>query len=565
MTKARRLKLNLIRWRARLAVVVALSVIITSGGCFESEEGEPYYGQVRVPRGQEFRWSDGGLPQTFDPALAAAPPDTDVVRALFEGLTDYDPQTLAPVAGVAARWEATADNRVWTFHLRPDARWSNGAQVTAQDFVRSWRRTLRFGDRAPHANLLANIVGATPEPSAPPAPSPTATPALAAPTPNDDNAAQVQRAETANATPDEQPSTTETAQGKAPAPVEVEPALGVEAVDDFTLRVRLQRADKNFPALVAHPVFRPVPKADNDTAQAGAAAPVVSNGAFQLTQMNGDKVVLERARNYWNVATVALERVQFVNVRDTESALAAYRAGELDAVTNTSVEPLAVKLLAPYDDFRRATFGALTYYEYNTTRPPFDDPRVRRALALAVDRARLSTDTLEGATEPAEKFLPPTAANTSAAEQKKNRPEQKQDKTDGTAVGYDVARAQQLLTEAGYPGGAGFPRIRLLVNRNEQHRAVAQAVAVMWRNALGVETDIMLKNWDEYEEALRAGDYDVARRSIVMQTTDEESNVLAMFTRTEQTSSPFIAESAPQVTTTPASAPAPANRCEPRG
>jgi oligopeptide transport system substrate-binding protein len=216
----------------------------------------------------------------------------------------------------------------------------------------------------------------------------------------------------------------------------------------------------------------------------------------------------------------------------------------LDAVTNTNVEPLAVKLLAPYKDFRRATFGALTYYQFNTSRPPFDDPRVRRALALAVDRARLSDDTLEGATEPAAKFLPPTEGEASsgaeaapvapaAAEQKQERADDAQDSA-GAKVVYDVARAQQLLTEAGYPGGAGFPRVRLLVNRNEQHRAVAQAVAAMWRNALGVETDIVLKNWDEYEETLRAGDYDVARRSIVMQTTDEESNVLVMFPRAGQ-------------------------------
>src|SRR5436190_2171612 len=127
MMPGNKLKPILIRWRARLAVLLVVSLIVVSGGCFETEEGEPYYGEVRVPRAQEFRWSDGGLPQTFDPALAAAPPDTDVVRALYEGLTDYDPQTLAPIAGVAAHWESSADKRAWTFHLRHDARWSDGA------------------------------------------------------------------------------------------------------------------------------------------------------------------------------------------------------------------------------------------------------------------------------------------------------------------------------------------------------------------------------------------------------------------------------------------------------
>ncbi|HYP02160.1 MAG TPA: ABC transporter substrate-binding protein, partial [Pyrinomonadaceae bacterium] len=148
------------RWRAGLAVCLAVCLTIASGGCFSSDEGETYYGRVNVPARQEFRWSDGGLPQIFDPALAAAPPDTDVVRAMFEGLTEYDPKTLTPVSGVAVRWESSAEDREWTFHLRHDARWSNGERVTAHDFVRSWQRTLELGDRAPHAKLLANLEGA---------------------------------------------------------------------------------------------------------------------------------------------------------------------------------------------------------------------------------------------------------------------------------------------------------------------------------------------------------------------------------------------------------------------
>src|SRR5437588_12491961 len=169
-------KHKLIHWRARLAIMLCVSLLLVSG-CFETEQGELYYGRVRAPQEQEFRWSDGGLPQVFDPALASAPPDTDAVRALFEGLTDYDPQTLAPVAGVATRWESSADKRTWTFYLRHDAHWSNGVPVTAQDFLRSWQRTLRRGERAPHADLLANIVGATQEPShATPTTATTATP-----------------------------------------------------------------------------------------------------------------------------------------------------------------------------------------------------------------------------------------------------------------------------------------------------------------------------------------------------------------------------------------------------
>src|SRR5712691_10401433 len=112
------------RWQTLVAGLLLLCLSLLVPGCFSSDDSSPYYGRIVVPRRQEFRWSDGGLPQVFDPAFAAAPPDTDVVRALFEGLTDYDPQTLAPVPGVATHWESSNDGRVWTFYLRDDAHWS---------------------------------------------------------------------------------------------------------------------------------------------------------------------------------------------------------------------------------------------------------------------------------------------------------------------------------------------------------------------------------------------------------------------------------------------------------
>jgi oligopeptide transport system substrate-binding protein len=553
------IKSRLIRWRGRLAVGLVVSLLLIGTSCFETEQGELYYGQVHVPQQQEFRWSDGGLPRIFDPALAAAPPDTDAVRALFEGLTDYDPQTLAPVAGVATHWESSADKRTWTFYLRHDAHWSNGTPVKAQDFLRSWTRTLRLGDRAPHADLLANIVGATQEPQRALPGTTTATPT---PEQKQTHDTKEQPTATPNSSPEQQP-TPEAAPHSAT--VATAPVFGVEAVNDYTLRVQLQRPDENFPALVAHPVFRPVQLRDEaEQGSAGAPldvakqtpavelqSPVVSNGAFQLAKSTDEAVVLERAQNYWNAGAVALERVRFINAPDTEAALAAYRAGDVDAVTNTNVEPLAVKLLAPYQDFRRATFGALTYYEFNTAHAPFDDQRVRQALTLAIDRVRLSADTLDGATEPADKFMP----TDKAAEQDEN----KQDEQAGPKIVYDVARAQKLLGAAGYPGGFGFPRIRLLVNRNEQHRAVAQAVAAMWHSNLGVETEVVVKNWDDYETALRTGDYDVARRSIVMQTTDEETNMLAMFAPPEASAIQLPNVSPPERTTGKASATGPQN------
>jgi ABC-type oligopeptide transport system substrate-binding subunit len=441
-----------------------LALCLTHTGCFSTNEPSTFYGKVVTPKTQEFRWSNGGLPQTFDPAFAAAPPDTDAVRALFEGLTDYDPKTLAPVPAVATRWESSNDGRVWTFYLRENARWSNGETVTADDFVRSWERTLKIGPLAPHTELLSNIEGATPS--------------LATPH-----------------------------------------TFGARAINEHVLQVTLQHADSSFPALVAHPVFRPVKVANAESTTRLESHELISNGAFYLLGTENNQVQLERAKTYWDDASVALDRVTFVNTSNAEDALSAYKAGEIDAVTNAPFEPLALKLLTPYKDFHRSTFGALTYYAFNTAHAPFDDVRVREALAFAIDRERVSRDDLGGATEPAGKFLPDAMAGDKPVVDKAGLLE------------HDVDKARDLLAEAGYPNGEKFPAIRLLINRNEQQRIVAQSIAAMWRVALNVETEIVVRNWDEYEAAIRNGEYDIVRRGIVMQSTSELVNLRMLFER----------------------------------
>ncbi|MFL6255576.1 MAG: peptide ABC transporter substrate-binding protein [Pyrinomonadaceae bacterium] len=523
----------------RLWLSLVVSATLMLSGCFREEKGERFYGKVEVPAAQEFRWSDGGLPKVFDPARAAAPPDTDAVRALFEGLTEYEPGSLRPAPAVASQWEQAEDGKRWTFHLREGARWTNGDPVTAQDFVRSWRRTLRLGERAPHAALLSNIEGAE---------------SLTTQTnENEKSGASVGESERAHeALKTERGSTAK----QPPRPK----AFGVVALDARTLRVTLMRPDMNFPALVAHPVFRPVHELSPEAVlpeqweqrQGGVAQTepgIVTNGAFSLSRLAGDSVELARAESYWDAASVTLERVRFVAGGDTESALAAYRAGAVDVVSNAAVEPLAVKLLTPYEDFRRETFAALNYYRFNTARPPFDDVRVRQALAFALDVERLSKDTLGGATEPTRTFIPVPAEAAGEGTNVSNNV----DANEGGAAGleHNVERARKLLEQAGYPGGVNFPRVRLLVNRNEQQRLVAQAVARMWRDGLGVETEIVVRPWEEYEAMLRNGDYDVARRSLVMQTTDEETNMRQLFGEVGDTE-----VSDPEVETAPAAPPA---------
>jgi oligopeptide transport system substrate-binding protein len=486
----------LARWRARGAASILLIISLT-GGCFLDHEVEPFYGRVIVPRAQEFRWSNGGLPQTLDPALAAAPPETDVIRAMFEGLTDYDSKTLAPIPAVAERWDSTPDNLQWTFHLRRDARWSNGEPVTARDFVNSWKRTLKMGETAPHWRLLANIQGAAPPPL------------ISVPATAESQPPAAPRAV------EKREAKTEPKKEKTQEPAEP-PPFGAEALDDYTLRVRLIRPDANFPSLVAHPVFRPVHDMEAQLPSPMQAQRVVSNGAFQFARASREGLTLERAGNYWDAQSVSLQRVQFVASQSTEAALSAYRAGEVDAVTNAGFEPLAIKLLAPYKDFRRTTYGAITFYNFNTAQPPFDDVRVREALAIVIDRDRICDDEMGGATEPARKFLPETEELAHAGNKL-------------PTLEKNVSRAQSLLSAAGFPKGAGFPVLRLLINRNEQQRQVAESVAEMWRTSLGIKVEVISKPWEEYEQAVRAGDYDVVRRGFVMQTMDEETNMRLMF------------------------------------
>ena len=180
----------------------------------------------------------------------------------------------------------------------------------------------------------------------------------------------------------------------------------MEAEDNFTLTISLVKPDKDFPALVAHPIFRPIYGDGKNFESDKLNADIVTNGAFRISSVGQDGITLDRAENYWNREAVELERVRFVPTENAEKALAAYRNGEVDAVTNADFEPLALKLLTPFEDFRRTTYSAINFYEFNQNNPPFDDRRVREALAISIERERLTEGEMNGASLPALSFLP---------------------------------------------------------------------------------------------------------------------------------------------------------------
>jgi len=480
---------NLLAQRSLISLTATAAFLLFSA-CTQLRQPEPapYFAETAAPPKQELRWSNGKAPKSLDPAKASAAPETDIARALYEGLTDLNPKTLDAIPAAAEKWEASEDQRIWKFHLRGDAVWSNGKKLRAQDFVRSWKRLLELGDETAHKELLANIRGL--EKKGASAPDPKAPDFIPTLTPNPVNA---------NSANTQMPAASPTNSPDAAAE-------GVVAESETILRVELVHPDKDFPKLVSHPIFRPVFEGEKEDPKQAT----VTNGPFRLSSLNADGVVLDRSETYWDRESVKLERVSFVAAATPEKALEAYRTGKIDAVSNAEFSPAALKLLEPFDDFRRTTYNALNFYEINIEKAPFSDRRVRQALAMAIEREKLTEGELQGTTRPADRFLPAGSGS-------------------DTRLSSDLSRARSLLEDIGYPDGEGFPVIRLLVNRNDTQQRIARSVAQMWKQNLGIETEIVVKETAELDAARTLGDYDVIRRGVVLPTADETANLLSIF------------------------------------
>ncbi|MEZ5308107.1 MAG: peptide ABC transporter substrate-binding protein [Pyrinomonadaceae bacterium] len=481
---------------------VAGIAVLASCGELKNPEPETFFSETSPPKKQVFRWSNGRTPKSLDPALASAPPETDIVRAVYEGLTDTDPKTLEAVPAVAESWKSEQDGKVWVFELRKDAFWSNGERVTAHDFERSWKRLAAMGDSIPNHFLLHNLAGihkiaASPTPQTEKTASdPTGKPA-ASPTASLESLGNTN---VASADPKSTATPEQLKVGK----------LGVKAVGEHRLRVELAEADKEFPRLVAHPVFRPIHGDGENFKKNPVDSGAVTNGAFRIASIGKDGITLDRAEKYFGRTKVSLERVTFVPSENPEAALKAYRSGAVDVVTNAEFEPLALKLLTPYVDFKRTTHSAVNLYQFNVGRAPFNDRRVREALAISIDRDRLTQDDMDGATKPAYDFLPFEEGRE-------------------VKIGKDPEKAKQLFVKAGFPSGVGFPKIRLVVNRNNVQERLAKSVAKMWKDSLGVDTELILLDSDEIASAVDSGEYDLVRRGVVLPTADETANMIAIF------------------------------------
>ncbi len=393
-------------------------------------------------------------PAELDPHLITGITESRIIAALFEGLVVSDPRTLEPRPGVAERWEVSPDGLVYTFYLRPDARWSNGDPVTAGDFAFSFRRILTAGLGAEYAKMLYPIRGA----------------------------------EAFHKGREKEFS-----------------KVGVVAKDARTLEVTLEHPTPYFLSLLDHSTYQPVhpPTIERFGAHVRGTrwtrpGNLVSNGPFRLTRWSvNDRVVVEKNPTYWDAATVRLNAIHFIPITNQNTEERAFRAGQLhvtDSVPLGKIKPLREEK-SPY--LRMDPWFGTYYYIFNTRKPPFNDPRVRLAFALSIDREAVCEHVLGGGQQPARSFTPPGTAGFQPIATFADAPE----------------RARALLAQAGYPEGRGFPAVSILFNTSEAHRPIAEALQQMWQKNLGVSVNLQNVSWPAYLAARRAGEFQIARAS----------------------------------------------------
>lgn len=398
---------------------------------------------------------NGAEPQDLDPHTSSAYTDYNILIALLEGLTVIDEASSQPIPGIASRWDVSADGLRYTFHLRPEARWSNGDPVTAGDFVFSFQRILTPALASDYAYMLHPIKNAR-----------------AYNFGQLDDFAQV----------------------------------GARAADEHTLVLELEHPTPQLLALAAHqawfPVHPPTILAHGpiDRRGGGWTAPgkFVGNGAYQLTEWSpNQRIVADRNPHYWNHAGTAdaVQTVVFIPNDNIAADEAAFRTGQLHLTYDLLPDRIAHHRQTAPETLRVDPLLETFYLRFNVRRPPLDDARVRRALALAIDRDIISERLLLGSRLPARSLTPPGTAGYTAR----------------AAQPDDPGEAKRLLAEAGYPDGAGFPVLEVQMNADALNQRVLEAIQAMWKQTLGIEVRLVSLDFRAYLENQRTGSYDISR------------------------------------------------------
>lgn len=396
---------------------------------------------------------NGAEPQTLDPAVISGQPEGRISQALFEGLLSRNAKgELIP--GVAEKWELSEDGLTLTFHLREEARWSNGDPVTAQDYVESWKRVLTPETGSVYSELLYYI---------------------------------------------------ENAQDFLDGKITDWDQVGVKALDDRTLQVQLKNPTPFFLDLTAFTTLLPVHTPSIATYGDDWFKPgnLVSNGPYVLDAWYiNDRLRLKKNPEFWRRNEVKFETIDVLPTDQPITAFNQFISGQADLVADKQrVPPHLVDAIREEDWFHSAPILATYFYRFNVTREPFGDPRVRQALSLAVDK-NFIVEKITKAGEPVTGALTPPGIS-----------EGKYEAPGG--LGYDPKRARQLLAEAGFPGGEGFRRFKILYNTDPVNKTIAEAIQDMWQRELGIECDLQNQEWKVYLDTMSQINYDVARSSWV--------------------------------------------------
>ncbi|PSW44984.1 ABC transporter substrate-binding protein [Photobacterium leiognathi] len=400
---------------------------------------------------QELVRGNGTEPESLDPQKVSGVPESNVIRDLLEGLVNQDSKgNLVP--GAAKSWE-TEDYKTWTFHIRDDAKWSNGDPVTAEDFVYTWRRLADPKTASPYASYIQMTTMA--------------------------NAEDI------------------IAGKKAPE------TLGVEAVDSKTLKVTLDKPVSYFASMLVHTSMKPVnqkvvEKFGDEWTKVGN---YVSNGAFKLdTWVVNERIVLARNENYWDNKNTVINQVTFLPIENQVAAMNRFLAGELDMTYEMPNEHFK-RLQKEYpQDVKVTPYLCSYYYEFNMTRKPFDDANVRKALSYAIDRDVLAKFIVGKGETPAYNFTPLATNGLDVEMPEYSKLDQKQ----------RLAKAKELLKAAGYDQNNPL-KFNLLYNTSENHKKIAVAISSMWKKGLGVTAVLENQEWKSYLDAKRQGNFDISR------------------------------------------------------
>lgn len=446
-----------------LAAVMTVSLVggtVMTAAAEEAAEGK----QLSVQVGPDL--------ETIDPALNSAVDGGNMILHAFEGLLVIDQEgKIAP--GQAEEWGVSDDGLTWTFKLREGLKWSDGSDLTANDFVYSWKRVCDPEVAAPYAETVLGMV-----------------------------------------------------EGFDEAMDGDLDALGVSAPDDRTLEVKLSSPCPYFESLAAFATLSPVQEATveaNGDAWAIDPETYVSNGSFMITEwVPGSHIIMSKNPNYWNADAVKLGSIKWNLIEDSNAAFNAYQSGEVLMIKDVPTEE--IPSLEGNADFHVEPIIGTYYISYNTQVEPFDNPLVRKALNLALDREYVANTLMQGTYSPATNFMGPGWKDTDGSDFADNA-NGGEPYMSATA---DIEGALAALEEAGYPNGEGLPVLHYTTNDAGYHKAVAEYLQDAWKE-IGVTLEVEIVEWSAFTPMRRNGEFEIARNGWVGDYADPSNQLELLY------------------------------------